>query len=56
MKEKSTFKNAAEKILKGVSKKIKRARIWGPSSKFGGQVIGLEHVLKDKDIIEFQTK
>jgi uncharacterized protein len=56
LKEKSTFEEAAEKILKGMSKKIKRARVWGPSSKFGGQVIGLEHVLKDKDIIEFQTK
>lgn len=56
LKENTTFKMAAEKILKGMSKKIKRARVWGPSSKFGGQVIGLEHVLKDKDIIEFQTK
>ena len=56
LKENSTFKDAAEKILKGMSKKIKRARVWGPSSKFGGQIIGLEHVLKDKDIIEFQTK
>jgi hypothetical protein len=55
LKEKTTFKEAAEKILKGVSKKIKRARIWGPSSKFGGQIIGLEHILKDKDVIEFQT-
>lgn len=56
LKENSTFKDAAEKILKGMSKKIKRAKIWGPSSKFGGQIIGLNHVLKDKDIIEFQTK
>ncbi|MBU2576946.1 MAG: 50S ribosome-binding GTPase [Nanoarchaeota archaeon] len=56
MKVGSTFEEAAEKILKGISKKIKRARVWGPSSKFGGQVIGLEHVLKDKDVIEFQTK
>ncbi len=56
LKENSTFKNAAEKILKGVSKKIKQAKIWGPSSKFGGQIIGLGHILKDKDIIEFQTK
>jgi len=56
IKKDSTFKDAAEKILKGMSKKIKRARVWGPSSKFGGQVIGLEHVLKDKDVIEFQTK
>jgi len=56
LKKGSTFEEAAERILKGMSKKIKRARVWGPSSKFGGQVIGLEHVLKDKDIIEFQTK
>ncbi len=56
LKQNSTFKDATEKILKGMSKKIKRARVWGPSSKFGGQVIGLEHTLKDKDIIEFQTK
>ncbi|MDO8517546.1 MAG: GTPase [Nanoarchaeota archaeon] len=56
MKENSTIKDVAEKILKGFSKKIKRARIWGPSSKFGGQEVGLSHVLKDKDIIEFQTK
>tara|TARA_Y100000310_G_scaffold345856_1_gene471520 strand:+ start:1026 stop:1940 length:915 start_codon:yes stop_codon:yes gene_type:complete len=56
LKKGSTFGDAVEKILKGISKKIKRARIWGPSSKFGGQIIGLEHLLKDKDIIEFQTK
>jgi len=53
LKEKSNFRDAAEKVRKGLSKKIKRSRIWGPSSKFGGQVIGLNHVLKDKDIIEF---
>lgn len=52
----STFKTAVEKILKGMSSRVKKARVWGPSSKFGGQVIGLEHELKDKDIIEFQTK
>jgi len=56
LKKGTTFEEAAERILKGMSKKIKRARVWGPSSKFGGQVIGLEHVLKDKDIMEFQTK
>lgn len=56
LKKNSTFYDAAEKVRKGMSKKIKRSRVWGPSSKFGGQVIGLDHILKDKDIIEFQTQ
>ncbi|VVB80533.1 tRNA modification GTPase MnmE [uncultured archaeon] len=55
MKEGSTLGDVAEKILKGMSSKIKRARIWGPSSKFSGQTIGIERVLKDKDVVEFQT-
>lgn len=56
LKEFSTLRDVAEKILKGMSKKIKRTRIWGPSSKFGGQSVGLEHVLKDKDTVEFKLK
>jgi uncharacterized protein len=52
----STFRGAVEKILSGMSKRVKRARVWGPSSKFGGQVVGLDHVLKDKDVVEFQTE
>jgi len=55
LKKDSTVKDVAEKILKGFSKKIKRTKIWGPSSKFSGQIVGLEHILKDKDIVEFQT-
>jgi ribosome-interacting GTPase 1 len=56
MKPGSTVKDAAEKILKGLSKKIKKTKIWGPSSKFGGQIIGLNHELKDMDTLEFSTK
>jgi uncharacterized protein len=56
LKKQSTAEDVAEKILKGMSKKVKRAKIWGPSAKFQGQIIGLNHVLKDKDTIEFQTK
>ncbi len=56
LKKDSTTKNAAEKILKGLSRKIKLIKIWGPSAKFQGQGVGLHHVLKDKDIIELQVK
>lgn len=52
----STVKDAAEKILKGFSQKIKETRITGPSSKFPNQKVGLSHILKDKDIVEFHTK
>lgn len=55
MKKDSTLGDVAEKILKGLSKKIKKSRIWGPSSKFPGQTVGIEHILKDKDTVEFQT-
>ena len=53
---KSTMKDVAEKILKGFSSKIKETRIWGPSSKYAGQVVGLKHVIKDMDVVEFRTK
>ena len=56
MKPDSTLKDVAEKILKGFSKKVKETRIWGPSSKFAGQKIGLQHKLKDLDVVEFKTR
>lgn len=56
LKPGSSISDAAEKILKGMSKKIKKTRIWGPSSKFPGQAVGKEHILKDKDIIELRTE
>jgi len=56
MKPHSTVKHVAEKILKGLGKKVKETKIWGPSSKFGGQKVGLDHKLKDMDVVEFKTK
>ena len=52
---KSTIKDAAKKIIKNLSN-IKETRIWGPSSKFSGQITGFHHELKDLDIVEFKTK
>ena len=56
MKPNSNVKEAAEKILKGFSKRIKETKIWGPSSKFSGQKVGLKHELKDLDVVEFKTR
>lgn len=52
----SIVKDVAEKILKGFSSRIKETRIWGPSSKYPGQVVGLNHTLKDLDVVEFKTR
>ena len=52
----SLVKDAAKVIFHGKTDIIKKVRIWGPSSKFGGQEIGIKHELKDKDVLEFSTK
>jgi len=52
----SSVKEVAESIRKGFSKNIEESRITGPSSKFPNQKVGLSHILKDLDIIEFHTK
>jgi hypothetical protein len=56
LERESKVRDVAEKILKGFSKKVKETKIWGPSSKFPGQKIGLSHRLMDLDVVEFKTK
>jgi len=46
----------ANKISHELAKTIKEVRIWGPSSKFPNQKVGLNHLVKDKDIVEFKTR
>ena len=52
----SNLEDVAEKILHGYSKKVKYAKITGPSAKFKNQKVGLKHVVKDNDIVEFVTE
>lgn len=54
MQQDSAIKQLAEKIFHSHIK-IKEARVTGPSSKFPNQKTSLEHVLKDKDIVEFRV-
>ena len=56
LKQRSNIKNACEKIHKDFVKNFDYARIWGPSAKFPGQKVGIEHILKDKDILEIHTR
>lgn len=54
LKKGSRIKEVAEKISKSLKNKIRSAKIWGPSAKFPGQPVGLNHQLKDKDIVEMK--
>lgn len=51
----SSLKDVAESIFHGFAKKVKETRVTGPSAKFANQKVGLAHVLKDRDIVEFHT-
>lgn len=54
LSEGSTVRDVAETIYKGFSLKIKEARLTGPSGKFQNQRVGLNHKLKDRDVLEFK--
>jgi len=55
LKEGSSVYDLAEGIYKGFSSKVKEARLTGPSGKFSNQKVGLKHILKDMDIVEFKS-
>ena len=54
VKKGSTVKGIARSIHKSWGE-AKYARVWG-SSKFPGQRLGLEYVLKDRDIVEIHAE
>ncbi|MFQ6010430.1 MAG: TGS domain-containing protein, partial [Candidatus Aenigmatarchaeota archaeon] len=56
LKKGATVEDAARHLHKDFIKFFKFARVWGRSAKHSGQHFGLEHVLKDGDILEFHLK
>jgi ribosome-interacting GTPase 1 len=55
MKPGSTVKDLAERIHKGFLKNFKFARVFN-GTKFSGQKVGLDYVLKDGDVVEVHTE
>lgn len=57
MKSGATVEDVIQKLhVKGLAEGFKHASIWGKSAKFGGQKVGMKHVLKDGDIIQITSK
>lgn len=51
----SRVRDIAESIYKGFSARVRETRVTGPSAKFMNQKVGLQHGLKDMDVVEFHT-
>ncbi|MBU0953125.1 MAG: GTP-binding protein [Nanoarchaeota archaeon] len=56
LKAPATVRTICETLHKDVVKNVEYARLWGPSAKFGGQKIGIDFKIKDKDIIELHIR
>ncbi len=52
----ATVSEAIRHLREELLKYFKYARIWGPSAKYPGERVGLDHELMDGDIIEVHTK
>ncbi len=52
----ATVEDVCRKIHKEFVKRFQFARVWGNSVRFPGQRVGLEHELKDGDIIELHIR
>ena len=55
LKKGSKVRDVAEGIWKGFSKTVRETRLTGPSSKFPNQKVGMNHELRDMDVVEFHT-
>ena len=52
----SSIRDVCEKLHKDFAARFKFARVWGSSTKFPGQKLMLNHILRDKDIMEIHLK
>ncbi len=51
LKEGQTITDACRHIHRDFYRNFRYATVWGPSAKHAGQKVGLEHVLKDQDVL-----
>jgi len=52
----TTIKELARSIHSDLAEKYRYSRIWGPTSKFAGERVGVDHVLGDQDIVEIHAE
>ncbi len=52
----SAVRDLAERLHKRFVTGFRFARVWGSSVNFGGEMVGLTHVLRDRDIVEVHAR
>jgi ribosome-interacting GTPase 1 len=53
LKKGSTVAELAGQVHQDFLKNLKSARVWG-SAVYGGQMVGRDHVLQDRDVVELR--
>ncbi len=56
LRDGSTVRDACLRLHKDMVREFRYAQVWGPSARHPGQRVGLDHVLKDGDIVMIITK
>jgi small GTP-binding protein len=56
VRQDSTVEEVAGRLHRDFLRNFRHAKVWGSSVKFPGQKVGLEHVLKDKDLLRIIIK
>jgi len=52
----ATIAELAKQIHSDLFHSFKYARIWGPSARFNGEKVGINHILMDRDAVEIHAK
>ena len=52
----TTVRELARSIHSDLAEKYRYSRVWGATSKFGGERVGPQHVLGDRDIVEIHSE
>ena len=52
----TTVRELARSIHSDLAERYRYSRVWGSTSKFGGERVGPEHVLGDRDVVEIHSE
>ena len=52
----SMVRDVAENLHRRFVTSFRFARVWGSSVNFGGEMVGLNHILSDHDVVEIHAR